>query len=207
MARGVLALTLVAVAAGGSIASAVAMSTGTPSLSTVSNLGITVTVTPTAAQEQMIGHSPVAGGLVRLLARRNGVSVYWIGGNCLGVGASPSLVGSMACGEQSFPSPQKPIFDGTSLVGHLPPGQTTWQWSFGHVAGIATDGVASIELRTASGGLIARAPVIANVYVFDKNALSSVFTTGPPTLVALDHAGNTVYSRQFHLPHLRPGLP
>jgi hypothetical protein len=81
----------------------------------------------------------------------------------------------MACASQSFPSPQLPVFDGTVVSLNLPPGQTTWRLRFQHVAGIATDGVASMELRTASGKRIARVAVVGNVYVFAKSKRS--FTT------------------------------
>jgi hypothetical protein len=203
MAKRILTPSLLAVAGLMSIASAAAMPKGT-SLRTVSTRGSTV-MPATAKGEALAWARSAASGRIpvgsfRLVAQRNGTFFYSIGsfsGNhCFGQGESPSSLGQITweC-SRLFPSPALPILTTNSIIRAISvptgDGESTWDRKFLRLAGVAADGVASIELRSTSGKLIAETPVVRNVFVFTKNP---VFT-GATELVAVDRAGRTVYKR------------
>jgi hypothetical protein len=169
---------------------------GKSPLERVSNRGTPVALTP--ALKQAIERSPAAGGRTRLLARRKGASVYWIGGDCLAVAGGVSALTTMVCESQAdpqaFPSRRLPVLNGTIVTSNLPPGQSRWRLRFQRIVGVAADGVTSMELRTASGKRITRVAVVGNVYVFPKS--DRIFTE-PVVLVALDRSGKAVYSHKY----------
>lgn len=168
-------------------------------------LGLTNTGTPvqTAAfpprQLSALERIGFPTGDVRLLANRAGVSFYAakrVDGNyCFAVGFSaeptPSI-DALDCPGQtlgSFPSASDPVADFSRLNAH---GGDTYVTT---LAGFATDSVATIRIEDADGKEIYSAPVEQNVY-----AEAELPQTPASTIVALDHAGNTVYRKLLNVP-------
>ena len=118
---------------------------------------------------------------LHLLTERDGVGFYAArrenGVFCFAV----DLDGRKAVGcAPAFPSPQRPIVDFS-------------RFSRGaRIVGFAADGVSTIALVDRSGGTIATAPVINNVYAATNT------TPGATGVEARDGQGAVVYTRSFH---------
>jgi hypothetical protein len=107
--------------------------------------------------------------------------------------ATPILSGWRAIGSGSckdtaadadFPSPTRPVFDMSSYFGMLSSGA-----SIERLAGVAADGVASVQVLAISDcHVVATAPVIDNVYIADKLPM-----TPEAVIVARDASGNAVW--------------
>jgi hypothetical protein len=123
---------------------------------------------------------------LQLLATRDGISFYVArrvdGKYCFAVASAGRRGAGCDLGSPAgavFPSPRRPIFDFS-------------RFSHGaRLVGFAADGVASVALIDASGGVIASAPVIDNVYA-DASP-----PPGAAGVEALDVHGKVVYRRGF----------
>lgn len=85
-----------------------------------------------------------------------------------------------AAGNAEFPSPSQPVFNMSHYVNNS---------SIVTLAGVAADGVASVQVLAASDcHVVATAPVVGNVYIADNLPL-----TPEAQIVARDADGNTVW--------------
>jgi hypothetical protein len=121
---------------------------------------------------------------LRRLDERDGIGFYAArradGSFCFAIerGGGEAGVGCVV-GGPSFPSPERPILDFSRFSGGA------------RLVGFAADGVAQVSLLDDSGGIIASAPVVNNVYA----------NADPPTggvgVKAVDRRGTVVYRRSF----------
>ena len=128
-------------------------------------------------------------GLVRLMAKRNGTAYYHVtskrGDACYGRGPTQSLgrVGVLKCWAQSRPLMDLSVVE-VSRVHH--------EIVFIGIKGIAADGVATVVITDADGGVLAETAVTQNIY--DFRAVPSGVIQG---LSALDSSRGVVYSLTF----------
>jgi hypothetical protein len=161
---------------------------GAAALSRVSAVGAPVAL---PAGDRRTTHLLEAGfGDIERIAIHGGRAFYRLnltsGKACYGAGpaAAEWPLGVIKCTftEPGFPSPKRPILDG-SLVA-LSQGYA--QPHLVRVQGFAADGVAEIAVRDASGATITRLPVINNVYWTENPPANSV------SLAALDASGRVL---------------
>jgi hypothetical protein len=151
------------------------------------------------------------GAGVKLLAVRNGIAFYASrrddGATCLLTGAAngsaPTTITIGTPCEADFPSSAQPILGQYALKrSPLQPraGAGGVQAKLGpptvsSVAGLAADGVATVEALDTKGAVILEAPVTNNVY---SSVSASNAPAGPAAeIVALDAAGNRIYSERI----------
>jgi hypothetical protein len=203
--RGVLAAAVVAVLA----IPALAFSGIAGSLFGFGNQGTAVSTSQLALSDAQTlrQHNVDVGAGVKLLAVRSGLALYASrttdGETCFlagpAEGTAPTAIAFGTPCASNFPSADKPILGDTvfrrsPVAGHTELGPQT----LAAVYGLAADGVASVEVLDADGGVIANAPVTENVYS-NRLPTSAPGTTAPtPTkIVALDAAGKRVYTEQI----------
>jgi hypothetical protein len=134
----------------------------------------------TERQARRLSGPPTSGSL-SLLAVRDGRAFYRLGdaqAHCYAVGDAHSLgtVGAIACWVDSLPLMDFSVVD-------LSSGSRS-EMKFFRIEGIAADQVSSVGILNADGDVVARVPVVSNVYSM----------TAPPRapgrgLVALDSRG------------------
>jgi hypothetical protein len=182
-------LVLVVAVAGCVTAIAVAeLAGGTGRASSASKPSFTVRVKGSAIhltqrQARRLNGVPASGPLL-LLAVREGRAFYRVGdarARCYAVGDARSLgtVGALACWDGSEPLMDFSVID-------LSAGNRS-EMKFFRIEGIAADQVSSVGVLGSNGDVVARVPVVGNVYVM------SVPPGAPGRgLVALDSRGKTL---------------
>lgn len=141
------------------------------------------------ALSQLSGLNAAMGELgfpstLRLLDERDGIRFYAArradGRFCFGIERRTGEAGGgCVLGGASFPSPERPIIDFSRFSDGA------------RLAGFAADGVANVSLLDDSGGVIASAPVVNNVYA-DADP-----PAGAVAVEAVDNHGTVVYRRSF----------
>jgi hypothetical protein len=145
----------------------------------------------TASALDIVGAAP---GTLKLLASRADVGIYAARGNngnlCYFVGppqpGKRGLSGGCmnAAASAKFPSPEQPVVDMTAFV--YKPGATSEQVT--RLAGVAADGVATMQVLGENCTVIAAAPVTDNVYINTK-----VPDKPAVAIQALNQNGDPVY--------------
>ena len=165
-------------------------------LFTLSRVGSKVPLARIASPS--LRHTEVSA--VRLLAARDGRAFYAIdlqnGRTCYGTGASgeESRFGLIVCpgGATAFPSAAEPLFDLSVYDAGDPAGPRVVR-----LAGFAANAVQAVALRRPDGQIVARTPVVDNVYVATKDlpesSVSAVVAFGshdrPLATICLVHGG------------------
>jgi hypothetical protein len=131
------------------------------------------------------------GGQLFLLKAENGRNYYRIvntsRGTCYGSGPAgvPAQLGIETCAfSPQFPSRGRPVLD-FSLVEPQPSGDTT---RIVRTEGMAADGVENVAWFDANGDIVARAPVVGNVYSLVRPPATAV-----AGYEAFDASGAVVY--------------
>jgi len=195
---------LVGAVAAGSLLATTGVAGGespSPSLSTVSNTGVSPAPTPLPQDEQALGRFEHSSGAPMgdnsLLAIRGTRAYYRIGTGASCYATGPALRGEHTFGKMmcaaDFPSSERPIMDFTVMHGTRRDGQIT-DLTVAISEGIAADGVASVGFRTAAGEIVATTPVQDNVY-YHATPPSGTVTE----LVALGSDGKVLYSQPLPL--------
>jgi hypothetical protein len=161
------------------------LASGTGSASSASKQSFTVAtkgrvVQLTQRQAQRLSGAPASGPL-SLLAVREGRAFYRLGdggARCFAVGDARSLgtVGAVGCWDESQPLMDFSVVDVSS--------GSRSEMKFFRIEGIAADQVSSVGVLGPNGDIVARVPVVRNVYA----------TSAPPGapgrgLVAFDNRG------------------
>ena len=130
---------------------------------------------------------------VSILGTRGDRSFYRLSEHCYGSGpASPTnyVFGELQC-TPAFPSPARPILDGTVFGSSAGPDERpqprTMTVHASH--GIAADGVAKVALLNADGQVVAETAVRDNIYRFDR-----VPAGNATKVVAYSATGEVVFS-------------
>lgn len=89
-----------------------------------------------------------------------------------------------AAGASNFPSPTRPVFNMSGYLGPDQNGNMNMLW----LAGVAADGVASVQVLALDCHVVATAPVVDNVYLADHLPLIP-----EAQIVARDANGNVVW--------------
>jgi hypothetical protein len=124
---------------------------------------------------------------LHVLGHRDGIWFYAFRNrvgplNCFGDGTATTFGASGAYGcPPPFPTSQS-VYDFSQ---HRP-----CSTAYGVVAGVASDGVATVSAFDPSGRLVAKTKVVGNIYVIGGVALSSGLVV---TLIARDLAGRIVF--------------
>jgi hypothetical protein len=131
---------------------------------------------------------------ISLLATRGDRAYYRMGGECYAVGRASSATfapGAISCSPQ-FPSPASPILDFTVFGSTAGPDERPQPQNMTvHASqGIAADGVAKVAFVDPDGQVIAEAPVLGNVYRFDRAPAGNA-----TKLVAYSATGEVVFSQ------------
>jgi hypothetical protein len=134
----------------------------------------------TQRQARRLGVAPMSGPL-SLLAVRDGRAFYRLGdarARCYAVGDARSLgtVGAVACWDESQPLMDFSVVD-------LSSGSRS-EMTFFRIEGIAADQVSTVGVLGSNGVVVARVPVVGNVYVMPAPPAASAHG-----LVALDSRG------------------
>jgi hypothetical protein len=203
--RGVLAAAVVAVLA----VPAIALSGIAGSVFGFGNPGTAVSTSQLGLSDAQTlrQHNVDVGAGVKLLAVRSGMALYASrktdGETCFltgpAEGTAPTAIAFGTPCASNFPSARTPILGDTVFRRSPVPGQTELgPQTLAAVYGLAADGVASVEVLDANGGVIANAPVTENVYSSRLPTSAPGTTPSTPTeIVALDAAGKRVHTEQI----------
>jgi hypothetical protein len=169
-----------------------------PPVGTLSNVGVPVGLT--SADATTVSRLEAATGLkieaTSLLGTKASTQFYALrgsaGNNCYATGAAGAtavILGQVRC-NAAFPSAAQPILDFTSFTQVV--GDDPGSARVAKSAGLAADGVSDVALAGDNGQIMARTPVVNNVYAF----------VNPPTehvaaILAEDAQGNVLASRPF----------
>jgi hypothetical protein len=135
---------------------------------------------------------------VLILGTRNGRRFYRIGistgSSCFAVGraSAPQAhpFGLVLCDATAGLSSQRPVFAWASVEGTL---RGVRKVNLLSIEGFATDDVATVEFRDASGVVVASATVSGNIFSFSLPHVPS----GEGRVVAKDGQGNTLYTEAY----------
>jgi hypothetical protein len=174
-------------------------------LRTVSNHG--TPVTPTTKQQEFL--ATVGGGNLRLLRESEGLSVYsyQVGGQtCYAAfpAAAPAFRtvggGSAGC-LTGFPA-FKSVYDHSGYRAHCPAQSPTLFF----VAGVASNGVATVTLLDTESRIVARTKVVRNVYIIGIGS-PLLFSRRATQVVARDTTGKIVFRNPGAPFACAPGAP
>lgn len=135
------------------------------------------------------GVAPIRAG--HLLAVRNGHAFYRLdradGDPCYAVGAASDIgiPGSVVCARGGFPATGSPVLDLSVYEGTR---RDVREFGLYKVAGLAADGVASVQFFRPNGSVALTVPVAGNVYATTDVPLGPV-----AGLAALDKAGKRLW--------------
>ena len=154
------------------------------SLSRISNQGRVVSV-----RDARLAHT-IGAKQASLLAVRGARAYYRVNGNdgpCVAAGPAdaPGQLGTVQCPHGPFPSADRPVVD---LSVYESTSQERRELSLYRAAGVAADGVATIEFVRPNGSVALTLPVSGNVF-----AAASVPPGPIAGLVARDAAGKQVW--------------
>ena len=131
---------------------------------------------------------------LHVLGRRGGIWIYAFQNrpgplNCFGDGTATSFGETQTVGIPSGVFSCQPSFPGSQSVLDFSE-HTPCSTAYSLVAGVASDGVATVSALDASGRVVAKTNVAGNVYIIDGGALQ---TRRAVKLIARDTAGKIVF--------------